>query len=107
MGDWLKVMTYKRLKDRRVSVNFKGYPWDHSLIIEAIHSALTALTEVGRMGKDDEGVIRSPQAKGKINRTLELLDKLRGETIISWEEEDRLYDELFLLLEHNMRHWWN
>lgn len=99
-------MGYKTLKDRRVSVTFKDYPWDHTLILQGMLAAMEAMINTTSLGKPDECVIRSPKDQKNIARTVEVLRELIDGSF-SYDEEDKLYDELFDILKNDLRSWWN
>ncbi len=100
-------MGYKTLKDRRVSVTFEGYPWDHTLILQGILEAMQTMVDVTNLGKIDECVKRSHEGRQNINRTIEILKELLNDSIRHNEKEDSLYEELFDILRSDIQGWWN
>lgn len=92
---------------RKVTITVTGYPWDYTLILKAMHSALSTLRDVGGIGTYDEVVIRTAEERLRIGKAIDLLGKISSDEFSRHDEEDKSFDELMNILREDLRGWWN
>lgn len=100
-------MSYRVMRSKKVRITFDVYPWDYTAILRGMLEAMFVLKKVGDICQPNEYTLRKSEAVLAFERTIEILDILVHDKSDTWDEEDKFFNELWPLLQGNLRGWWD
>jgi hypothetical protein len=69
--------------------------------------SIKTLRDEGGICTDRDGVARTEEDRRAFHRAIEILEIISSDRVKNFDEEDKLYDELWLILGKELRAWWN